>query len=62
MPRWLSVELPLLAAGADANERRERSRRAESASRTGRHTGISRPAEAGHYTDTYFLGERIILS
>jgi len=32
MPRWLSLDSPLLAAGADDYERRELSRRAESAS------------------------------
>ena len=32
MPRWLSVALPLLAAGANEYERQELSRRAESAS------------------------------
>src|SRR4030095_13966225 len=39
MPRWLLAELPLLAAGAAEYERRELSRRAESASRTGRPSG-----------------------
>src|SRR4030095_734686 len=38
MPRWLSSEQPLRAAGAEEYERQELSRRAESAPRTGRPT------------------------
>jgi hypothetical protein len=36
MPRWLSMESPLLAAGAEGHQRRELSRSAESARRAGR--------------------------
>ena len=42
MPRWLSLEPPLLAGAADEHERRELSRRAKSARRTGRPTGDDR--------------------
>jgi hypothetical protein len=41
MPRWLSVEFPLLAAGAEEKERQELSRRAESATRAGRLTAMT---------------------
>jgi hypothetical protein len=39
MPRWLSLECPLLAEGAAEYERHELSRRAESAPRAGRPIG-----------------------
>jgi len=45
MPRWLLLGLSLLAAGANEFERRELSRRAESAPRTGRPAGDSTEAQ-----------------